>query len=45
MNEEIQEIIKSGSAEIDTESLSELLELESRRYSRRLGEEYEARLR
>lgn len=45
MTEEIQEIINSGGADIDTESLSELLELESRRYSRRLGEEDEARLR
>ncbi len=45
MTEESLALIADDSAGIDTESLSELLELESRRYSRRLGEEDEARLR
>lgn len=45
MNETNYEIIAEESSGIDTEALSELLELESRRYSRRLSEEDEARQR
>ena len=45
MYKENYEIIADESADIDTEALSELLELESRRYSRRLIEEDEARQR
>lgn len=46
MNEEALELAYlESSQDFDTEGLSELLELESRRYSRRLTEEDEARLR
>ena len=45
MNEESFEMIADVNTTIDTEALSELLELESRRYSRRLSEEDEARQR
>ena len=45
MNETNYEIIAEESSGIDAEALSELLELESRRYSRRLSEEDEARQR
>lgn len=42
MYEEQYKMIVDESGDIDTEALSELLELESRRYSRRLSEEDEA---
>lgn len=46
MNEDNLILAESESSiGVDTEALSELLELESRRYSRRLTEEDEARLR
>lgn len=45
MYEEQYKMIADESGDIDTEALSELLELESRRYSRRLSEEDEARQR
>ena len=45
MNEESFEMIADENTTIDTEALSELLELESGRYSRRLSEEDEARQR
>lgn len=42
---EIADIAGNGAADFDAEALSEELERESRRYSRALGEEEEARLR
>lgn len=46
MIDEALDLVYSESLnKLDTEGLSELLELESRRYSRRLTEEDEARLR
>lgn len=46
MIDEALDLVYSESLnQLDTEGLSELLELESRRYSRRLTEEDEARLR
>lgn len=43
--EQLYELAQSVTRGDDTEVLSELLEQESRRYSRRLEEEEEARLR
>lgn len=43
MQEELLRQTERDRNNIDAESLSELLERESRRYSRRLGEEEEAR--
>ena len=45
MYDENYEMIAEDSANINAEALSELLELESRRYSRGLSEEDEARQR
>lgn len=42
---ELAEAANQGSPGFDAEALSEELERESRRYSRALGEEEEARLR
>ena len=45
INENLIKIAEENTYSYDTQSLSELLEQESRRYSRRLDEEEEARLR
>ena len=45
MYEDSYEVIFQDSVNIDAEALSELFELESRRYCRRLSEEDEARMR
>ena len=45
MYEDSYEVIAQDNLSVDVEALSELFELESIRYSRRLGEEDEARTR
>lgn len=45
INENLIKIAEENTYSYNTQSLSELLEQESRRYSRRLDEEEEAKLR
>lgn len=45
VTENLIRIAEENTQSYDTESLSELLEQESRRYNQKLGEEEEARLR
>lgn len=44
-NETVDALAKKTQGEFDTESMSELLERESRRYNRKLEEEEEAKRR
>lgn len=45
MIENLMKLAEENTQSFDTESLSEILEQESRRYSRKLDEEEEARIR
>ena len=45
MTENLLDMAEKNTQSFDAENMSELLEQESRRYSRKLGEEEEAQLR